>query len=491
MIARIGVTNKRLNSTFQPDSTDWLSVDVLLKQACDIDAPVFDLFFEENTLPWGYNYMYIPSIQSYFWITDIISVRNNVWNIAASMDILATAKTTIMNTDAFVEYGFNVDASGSQYRLHDQRQNVSNVPSIYTAKVDITDGAISKTGFYVLSAVGANGGVTSYRVTAQSMRALLNTIGQDITDAIDAMESFDEIFKYFTVNSLMQGSAISAIRSCIWLPIKTSEYVGDPSDIYLGDYNTGVSGVVLTGNPIITKKTSLSIPWPVSDWRRMNCQILMYVPFVGTVGVPVDQCNNQSTITVTWCVELIGGGFSIRINAGDYTIYTGSGNVGTSYAIGSSNVPITNFVGGLAQTVGGAINVGLGVSDIVSGTSKEAMTAGLAGSGQIRSGAQNIMSGIGDIGHGIVQTLTPVIQCSGTLTGSAALGQSTDIELTLLYYPPIDDDTFSSIYGHPVMRISKPVAGYCRTRGFSIGGNLRGIEKARINAMMDGGVFIE
>ena len=293
MIARIGVTNKRLNSTFQPDSTDWLSVDVLLKQACDIDAPVFDLFFEENTLPWGYNYMYIPSIQSYFWITDIISVRNNVWNIAASMDILATAKTTIMNTDAFVEYGFNVDASGSQYRLHDQRQNVSNVPSIYTAKVDITDGAISKTGFYVLSAVGANGGVTSYRVTAQSMRALLNTIGQDITDAIDAMESFDEIFKYFTVNSLMQGSAISAIRSCIWLPIKTSEYVGDPSDIYLGDYNTGVSGVVLTGNPIITKKTSLSIPWPVSDWRRMNCQILMYVPFVGTVGVPVDQCNNQ------------------------------------------------------------------------------------------------------------------------------------------------------------------------------------------------------
>ena len=63
--------------------------------------------------------------------------------------------------------------------------------------------------------------------------------------------------------------------------------------------------------------------------------------------------------------------------------------------------------------------------------------------------------------------------------------------LSLLYYPPIDDAGFTALYGHPVMRVAKPIAGYCKTRGFSLSGPAKSIELSKIAALMDTGVFIE
>ena len=221
----------------------------------------------------------------------------------------------------------------------------------------------------------------------------------------------------------------------------------------------------------------------------MNCQILCYVPFVGTVGVPVDQCNNASKLTFTWCVEVLSGSVSLRVDAGDYPVYVGSASIGCNYAIGSSNVPVQNFVSGAIQAIGGAIQAGGGVLSSAQGAAQSWLTFGL--SGDAGAGLSDIGQGLSNVGSGVVQALTPVVQCAGSLSSNAAMGQSMLAKVVVLYYPPINAGTFSTVYGLPVMQMGKPVPGYCKTRGFSIKGNQRMSEKNAIAALMDSGVFIE
>lgn len=486
----IGNVTKRYNSTFRPSYEGWTKISAVWKNAKDIDAPMLELSIPTTDYP-QWNAMYIPVVSSYYWITSIVSVRAGVWQVSGSMDVLATYRSDILATDCYIEYGENTDASAPARRLRDARQNISQVPQISTAEADITGGVLSlDVGCYILSAVGASGGVSVWRISKSSMRGLINSIASDITDAIADFDQ-TQILKYLTVNSLAQGSAISAIRSCIWLPILYTAVPvsGDSQHVYLGDFDTGVIANQIDANTIIKRVTDIKIPWVVDDWRRMNCQAIMYVPFVGTVGIPIDQCNNATALSITWCVEALSGTISVRIDADQYTVYTGSATIGCTYSIGSSNVPITNFVAGTTQAIGGVIQAGAGAVSSVQGAIVSAATGGVFG--DAGAGLADIGQGIQNIGSGAVQALTPVVQCAGSLSSSAAMGQSMLAKIVVLYYSPINDASFSAVYGHPVMQMGKPVAGYCKTRGFSVAGTQRASEKGVIAAMMDSGVFIE
>lgn len=488
---KLGVTQKKFNSTAQPSVDGWDSFEVVLKTPTDLDAPVITLV-TSGGFP-NYNYGWIPAMAAYYWVSGIRSVRTNVYEISLFMDPLATYKSQIMGTHTYIEYGFNVDSSGAQYRLQDTRQNVSQVPQITTTEVDITGGLIDLiSGTYVLTAVGKSGGVAAYAISGANMRKILDKVATDIDDAIETKQTVEEILSYLTLNSVLQGSAIQTIRNCVWLPISISNMgaIATGARVYLGDFDTGVDALRLGDRPTLTRQTSLDIPWPTEDWKRLNTQILMYLPFVGTVAVPIDQCNNASTLYFTFCIDCIGGDISIRMDAGVYTVYVGSSNCAVPYAIGSSNVPIQNKVGGAIQAVSGSLQVGGGIIGLGSAVST-AMTGGALGGEAVQMGVSNISQGVNNIASGFTQMINPVIQCTGTLGGSAAAGQSMFARIELLYYPPIDDTSFQAAYGYPVMRMGTPVAGYCKTRGFSIAIPGRASEAGTINSMMDSGVFIE
>lgn len=487
----LGNVKKRINSTLQADYSAWTRTSAVWKDAKDLDFPVVTVTLQGDQYP-QFNAMYIPAVKTYYWITEITSVRAGVWRIAAVEDVLATYREQILLTDCYIMYGFNQDASGASFRIQDSRQNVSQVPQVTTAAADITGTLTSNQGLYSLTAVGSSGGVCAYLITPGNMRKLLDTVSQDINDAIVDFTTVEEILKYFTANSLAQGSAIQAIRSCIWMPVKASAMAGYPQqNVMLGDFDTGVVGRVLDSNPIHTIETDIAIPWPAEDWKRMNCQLSLYVPFVGTISIPVDQCNNVASLHITWVLELIGGTVSIRIEAGDYTVYTGTASIGASYAIGSSNVPIQNFVSGTVSAIGGAMQFGAGALGAAAGAAKTGLTAGILGSEEVTGGIQMAAQGITQAAGGVAQAITPVVQCAGTLSGSAAVGQSREAKITVLYYPPVDDPGFQAVYGHPVMRMGRPVLGYCQTRGFSMAAPARFAELAQVATMMDGGVFIE
>lgn len=486
----LGTLDKRINSTKQPDLTSFTTYNVNLKQGTDLESPAFLLEFNSEMFP-KYNYMYISDIGHYLWVTDIISVRRNLWEIRAYIDRLATYKSQIMATPAYIEYGFNEDASGSALRIPDTRQNISMAPSYTTSGGPLLGSHYSLTGTYILSAVGASGGVATYALDQGNLWRLVNTIGTDITDEIDALidgitepvEAIKEIMKYFTPTYLSQGSCIQAIRNCFWIPITLGSVpAGAASNIYLGDFNTGAVGHKLDTDTLLLIPLTIPIPWPVSDWRRMNCQLSMYVPYVGTVGIPVDQVNTASSLSIMTVVDCATGDFSITIETNEqYPVYSGSANIARGYPIGSSNVPATQFASGVIGAIGGVIQAGGGAIDTVYGI--------VSGSGS--SGLSDIGEGLYRAGQGYVQSVTPVVQCAGNLTGSAANGQSSLVRLMVGYYTPVDDAGFSAVYGHPVFRVATPVSGYCKTRGFSLSASGRADDIGGVNTLMDSGVFIE
>lgn len=59
-------------------------------------------FLIQHANPTGYNYCYISEFGRYYFITDIVSVRTNLWRINCTVDVLMSFKTQILNLNVTV-----------------------------------------------------------------------------------------------------------------------------------------------------------------------------------------------------------------------------------------------------------------------------------------------------------------------------------------------------------------------------------------------------
>lgn len=56
-----------------------------------------------NPLKYKYNYMYIAEFERYYFIDDIRSVRNRLWTISASVDVLMSFMNDILSTECIID----------------------------------------------------------------------------------------------------------------------------------------------------------------------------------------------------------------------------------------------------------------------------------------------------------------------------------------------------------------------------------------------------
>lgn len=71
-----------------------------LKQETSITDPVIIVDHENPAL---YNYVFIPSFNRYYFITDIRSIRNNIWELSMHVDVLMTYKDQIKTCSAIID----------------------------------------------------------------------------------------------------------------------------------------------------------------------------------------------------------------------------------------------------------------------------------------------------------------------------------------------------------------------------------------------------
>lgn len=81
------------------DLSSSLPLSGYLRGECSVTNPSFNI---EVTNPSDYNYCYIPDFGRYYYITNIVSVRTNIWRIDCNVDVLMSFKDAILNLDVIV-----------------------------------------------------------------------------------------------------------------------------------------------------------------------------------------------------------------------------------------------------------------------------------------------------------------------------------------------------------------------------------------------------
>lgn len=123
-----------------------------LKDNTSVIRPVIRVE-KTNPTAYGYNYMYIPDFGRYYFIDDIIQIRNKVWEIHASVDVLYSFMTDIYQNKCIIDKTEN--GSNANYYLNDG--SFVTESRKYNEVLPFSNG-LSLNGSYILICAGGNGG---------------------------------------------------------------------------------------------------------------------------------------------------------------------------------------------------------------------------------------------------------------------------------------------------------------------------------------------
>lgn len=80
---------------------ELVTSNVLLKDDVSILKPVFRVKDVRSIIT--YNYLYCSDLQRYYFIDDIVSVNNDLWEISCHVDVLETYKNSILGQTAVIK----------------------------------------------------------------------------------------------------------------------------------------------------------------------------------------------------------------------------------------------------------------------------------------------------------------------------------------------------------------------------------------------------
>lgn len=488
-----GKIAKRKNSTLQP--TLNTSFDVLLKTPTSLHTPTFTISaasFDYNYLKWG---------DRYYFVTDVVSKNNGLWEVSAVVDVLATFKSDILASTQFVSYS---SLSGSTW-LADTRiplqKNASVAQNATTMNFLFND-----SGFYVLSVVGKDGCET-WACDLSHIQALLDKVNDWSDDLIDEIMAgsypwsggahsvtYDFTSPEKAIESMARMNALtgfagnaysdapSCIRSCIWVPFFATFFTGiGGGEIYLGQFPTGVTTAFKCKSTPATRTASVSIPWQYSDWRRAVCEeIYLYLPLVGLVTIPSDEIVNESSISVEWSATATDGCIAYRVTAGSQVIGTYGANCSVNYPIGISQQA---SAGDIVQTAVPAIQ------NTVSAGIKAAKAPSI-------SSVTGALGATIKAGYEIANTaLSHHNSCIGGIGGGAGVGLDLSMKCFSVAHPTvIAPSDMRDTMGVPTM---KPLAlstltGYCECANAHVAASgAEAQELDEIDAFLNSGFYIE
>lgn len=444
MILSLYSFSKRQNSTSVPSGgTD---VDVTLKRETSLNAPTFILQSAERPAA-----TYARFEGAYYFIDNVRSMRNDIWALECRLDVLATYRTQINATSAFVEY-----AAGGNTTIQDDRI----VPaSSVTRASNSASGGFSSRGCYLLSVVGRTG-VATYAMDITGVMSILNQIQNWADNLVQPLVTVEDVLKTVGSQIMSAGGAMECIRDCRWIPFAISDLpLAAPTDgISIGMYRIPSNYAYVT-DAITTKSISLTVPFTRSGFLRLPpyAEVQLYLPFVGNVALQSPQFVNANTIVVDMSRNNKSGAIAYQIFLGGYTIGTYGAETAVSVPVGVSNISPQSIV---TSAAGAAIAA--------------------------------TYNPIGAVASAV--SLQPTNSCVGGIQGGAGAGLQNDIQVTVLERGISGAvGNMDAIQGTPVFatRQLSTLSGYVKTRGASVAGDMRGVLREQINTMLDDGIFLE
>ena len=467
-----GNVSKRKNSTLQPSL--GASFDVLLKTPTSLHSPTFTISagsFDYNYLEWN---------GRYYFVTDVVSRNNNLWDVSAVCDVLATYKADILNTTAYVLYD-----STPNTEIPDNRLPIKTTKTVQTSTAACpftVDG-----GCYILSLTGAQGTTGVYKVRESDLAALIDDL-QDVTDNIfdwtgitppakptgsqnlwDWLEYIGDYLKFMLESAYRpisqifgSGNIPENIRDCRFIPFNVGVTAGT-NPIFLGTFATQQSfGKLLTD--VVHRTTTVNIPWQATDYRRRSpfTEVYLYLPYIGMTRLSSENLAGQSSVDVAYTLCVRDGSLICTVSSGGEILGQYSGNVAASVPVGVSNVSLGRAAQSLIATAA--------------------------------SVATDNLAALGMASIQYANAVTPNYTCIGGLDGVAATGANQNITCYTVFHDTIVAPNQNlQVIGAPTMcsKTLGSLTGYCQCADAHVSAAAEAQELDEIDAFLNGGFYIE
>lgn len=462
--------SKRENSTLIPTATELqggTSVQISLKGGCDILNPTFVL--NSSNIPAGNNYAYLPAFNRYYFITGIASVRENLVEITARVDVLASWKDAILAGTFTILFETNGNSN-----IVDTRIATKYGQTWRRAVASLGDLILFDGGATCIAVTGVNG-CTNYVLSYGDIKQLMHEIEAWYTDKYPVTQITDIGLNIYNVakNLFTNGSAMESLRAVWWLPIVwPAGTTGNTEKITLGLYDTDIDGHPIT-TELFTSTTSVQIPWQFNDWRNTSpyTRIYLYLPLIGTVQLSPSELIGESQLTVNYAVHLISGDVSIEVLANAKSISTYSANIRADLPFGATGITGKQGVNLVSGMLAGAAAVGMGLG---------------------AESAKMVGGGLAAMGAAALNSLQPVSLGGGGAGGSSSAALTKFVQcMTCCHDTIAAPNSVADTIGIPSGRTGTLQTGFVQTENASVSGNMMDVERSQINTYLDRGIYIE
>lgn len=439
--------SKRKNSTKRP-TEQGTGVPCLLKSNTTFQNPVFKLKLSlDNAL----QYNYLKWADHYYFISTTVSLNNDMVEISASEDMLATYRTEIGNYTCFIE------RSSKQTTLaNDSMYIPTNDWVLSTRNVTHKEKIMTRTYSqqYIIRVVSKSG-VASYYINGTQLNDLLDYMYTEsnfadvITDAITKL-MFDP-FKY--------------IVDLKWVPFVESTFKNSNDEaIHLGFWDSGVVAKRIDEDTVVNFSYSFAFDNPlyaITDFRYYTSSFSNYfikLPFIGVVGL--NPYKIDESVNVLYQFDATSGLCNVFLQSKKVVFASYQFQLSVPVQIGYASTNIAQLTTSAVSLVG----------------------AGLQG-----NIAQGMSSGI-EAGRSIT---APEVSMLGTIGNISNILNNQILEFNSYACISINPDGASEGYADGTVRSISGLSGYikCRNASIEISG-FTGDQEA-VNNYLNSGFYYE
>lgn len=451
--------SKRRNSTKIPSGTGNV-VSCVLKEDTSITRPTIKL--HGHTF-FNVSYGYIADFGRYYFINEMKTVGPDT-EIDLTVDVLATYKTAIGNTSAYILYD-----TAANTEIVDNRLPLKATP-VTVGHVQAIRSDFSDAGTYIVTLTGEHT-VGSYVVTRSTLDALMPNISTVFDTLVggsassgstlgDIYQSIRDSIKQMVAS----GNVSENIRDVRWIPFTVTGDVLTP--LYVGQYAAIDSGGVHRSGSLIETRldyqsVNINVPWQFNDWRDSDrfTQIQLYLPYVGIINYPANQLKGIQAITIDTSLDRITGDIAYFVYAAGTLLGTYGASPGVSIPLGSCGLNPARVAGNI---IAGAASAAFGSIPGV------------------------IMSGL--------DMVTPISQTVGGIgSGAAAKLPNYGWLNTICHDTSVAPSSVSAVMGTPSNEVKTigSLSGYVQCQDASVSCTGTAEEKSEINERLNAGFFYE
>lgn len=449
------------------------------------------------------NYVFIEEFNRYYFITDIISVRNNMWRLNMHVDVLMSYKEEIKQQDAFVtrnEFTFDKMVKDDLISYYYDKEVNEFIPpkGDKVNKVFASNQSVLANNF-VVNVINEDISVTLDTLTppVDSLPVVYATTSGDSATS-ESYLTYATMINRLAKRVLADDTLSTFILSIMCFPF-TLASTGSDFNLKLG--TTTLDDTGSESNPhndnvsVAFLKNHVSNYFVIADFTLTGDNFLdlepytqyeIFLPYLGWVTLQADNILNNRLI-VYYVVNYQTGNSQVTIYdiTNNKIIYTGNAQLGVKIPINSTNAREVN-------DTNMSNNIGLGVGLL---TSAVAIIGGALTYNPVAI-AGGVISGGASIAKYVQNQNTNYSKATGSVSsGQSGLYLSQDVKIRITRLKPKNyDEDYAKLYGKPLNKYVKieELSGFTQVGNIHLEniGSITSNESDELYALLTEGIII-